>query len=128
MKYPSALFRPAIVLTASKHEQPQFRNLGKNFSSQISMSKKLSNIEEETEELPRTKILWSGLSESNRHLNLGKVPYYHYTKAARTHLFITRPHETRQVHANSLFPLELFLARLRTAYETCPIARRLYDR
>ena len=25
---------------------------------------------------------WSGLSESNRHLNLGKVPYYHYTKAA----------------------------------------------
>jgi hypothetical protein len=27
-------------------------------------------------------ILWSGLSESNRHLNLGKVPYYHYTKAA----------------------------------------------
>jgi hypothetical protein len=26
--------------------------------------------------------LWSGLSESNRHLNLGKVPYYHYTKAA----------------------------------------------
>jgi len=29
MKYPSALFRPAIVLTASRHEQPQFRNLGK---------------------------------------------------------------------------------------------------
>ena len=29
-------------------------------------------------------ILWSGLSESNRHLNLGKVPYYHYTKAALT--------------------------------------------
>jgi hypothetical protein len=27
--------------------------------------------------------LWSGLSESNRHLNLGKVPYYHYTKAAQ---------------------------------------------
>jgi hypothetical protein len=26
--------------------------------------------------------IWSGLSESNRHLNLGKVPYYHYTKAA----------------------------------------------
>src|SRR2546430_15412564 len=23
------------------------------------------------------------LSESNRHLNLGKVPYYHYTKAAQ---------------------------------------------
>src|ERR1700731_2667891 len=36
--------------------------------------------------------LWSGLSESNRHLNLGKVPYYHYTKAARLQLlhFITR--------------------------------------
>jgi hypothetical protein len=29
------------------------------------------------------KRLWSGLSESNRHLNLGKVPYYHYTKAAQ---------------------------------------------
>src|SRR6267143_630311 len=27
--------------------------------------------------------IWSGLSESNRHLNLGKVPYYHYTKAAQ---------------------------------------------
>jgi hypothetical protein len=27
--------------------------------------------------------VWSGLSESNRHLNLGKVPYYHYTKAAQ---------------------------------------------
>jgi hypothetical protein len=31
---------------------------------------------------------WSGLSESNRHLNLGKVPYYHYTKAAQGLLFI----------------------------------------
>jgi hypothetical protein len=30
---------------------------------------------------------WSGLSESNRHLNLGKVPYYHYTKAARQERF-----------------------------------------
>src|SRR2546426_1342221 len=34
-------------------------------------------------------IIWSGLSESNRHLNLGKVPYYHYTKAAQFQLFIT---------------------------------------
>ena len=32
--------------------------------------------------LRKLLILWSGLSESNRHLNLGKVPYYHYTKAA----------------------------------------------
>jgi hypothetical protein len=31
---------------------------------------------------------WSGLSESNRHLNLGKVPYYHYTKAAQLHFFL----------------------------------------
>jgi hypothetical protein len=31
---------------------------------------------------------WSGLSESNRHLNLGKVPYYHYTKAAQQHFFL----------------------------------------
>jgi hypothetical protein len=30
----------------------------------------------------KTRRKWSGLSESNRHLNLGKVPYYHYTKAA----------------------------------------------
>jgi hypothetical protein len=31
---------------------------------------------------------WSGLSESNRHLNLGKVPYYHYTKAALLLFFL----------------------------------------
>ena len=31
----------------------------------------------------KTFRIWSGLSESNRHLNLGKVPYYHYTKAAQ---------------------------------------------
>jgi hypothetical protein len=31
---------------------------------------------------------WSGLSESNRHLNLGKVPYYHYTKAAHQPIFL----------------------------------------
>jgi hypothetical protein len=31
---------------------------------------------------------WSGLSESNRHLNLGKVPYYHYTKAAQQRFFL----------------------------------------
>src|SRR6266513_5404434 len=35
--------------------------------------------------------IWSGLSESNRHLNLGKVPYYHYTKAAQPPSFIARP-------------------------------------
>jgi hypothetical protein len=33
------------------------------------------------------RILWSGLSESNRHLNLGKVPYYHYTKAAQRFIY-----------------------------------------
>src|SRR5712664_3348522 len=47
---------------------------------------------------------WSGLSESNRHLNLGKVPYYHYTKAAQTQLFITRLHENQQAN---LFTLSL---------------------
>src|SRR5437899_3762576 len=35
--------------------------------------------------------LWSGLSESNRHLNLGKVPYYHYTKAAQRLSFYNMP-------------------------------------
>jgi hypothetical protein len=35
--------------------------------------------------------IWSGLSESNRHLNLGKVPYYHYTKAAQRTSFIALP-------------------------------------
>ena len=34
---------------------------------------------------------WSGLSESNRHLNLGKVPYYHYTKAAELPSFYSMP-------------------------------------
>src|SRR2546428_12124551 len=34
---------------------------------------------------------WSGLSESNRHLNLGKVPYYHYTKAATLPSFYSMP-------------------------------------
>ncbi len=34
---------------------------------------------------------WSGLSESNRHLNLGKVPYYHYTKAAKLPSFYSMP-------------------------------------
>ena len=36
----------------------------------------------------RCKKRWSGLSESNRHLNLGKVPYYHYTKAALLLFFL----------------------------------------
>src|SRR5260370_37929192 len=35
--------------------------------------------------------IWSGLSESNRHLNLGKVPYYHYTKAAKLPSFYSIP-------------------------------------
>jgi hypothetical protein len=41
--------------------------------------------------------LWSGLSESNRHLNLGKVPYYHYTKAASNSSFIARFCEKLQI-------------------------------
>ena len=40
--------------------------------------------------------LWSGLSESNRHLNLGKVPYYHYTKAAQRLSFYSMPERQRQ--------------------------------
>jgi hypothetical protein len=38
--------------------------------------------------LGERKKFWSGLSESNRHLNLGKVPYYHYTKAAHLQFFL----------------------------------------
>jgi hypothetical protein len=41
-------------------------------------------------------ILWSGLSESNRHLNLGKVPYYHYTKAAQLPSFYNTPTREQQ--------------------------------
>ena len=40
---------------------------------------------------------WSGLSESNRHLNLGKVPYYHYTKAAQPQHFYNTPTKHSQV-------------------------------
>ncbi len=40
--------------------------------------------------------IWSGLSESNRHLNLGKVPYYHYTKAAQPPSFYSTPARERQ--------------------------------
>src|ERR1700747_2597700 len=40
---------------------------------------------------------WSGLSESNRHLNLGKVPYYHYTKAAQVHFSYNMLLRQRQV-------------------------------
>src|SRR6267378_4032509 len=40
--------------------------------------------------------IWSGLSESNRHLNLGKVPYYHYTKAAQPLSFYSMPARQRQ--------------------------------
>ena len=40
--------------------------------------------------------LWSGLSESNRHLNLGKVPYYHYTKAAQRPSFYSMSARQRQ--------------------------------
>src|SRR2546421_2038846 len=40
--------------------------------------------------------IWSGLSESNRHLNLGKVPYYHYTKAAQRPSFYSMTAPQRQ--------------------------------
>ena len=43
---------------------------------------------EALEEMRRGRREWSGLSESNRHLNLGKVPYYHYTKAAQRQFFL----------------------------------------
>lgn len=43
--------------------------------------------------------LWSGLSESNRHLNLGKVPYYHYTKAAQLTSFYNMPAQARTSQA-----------------------------
>src|SRR5207253_6757847 len=43
--------------------------------------------------------IWSGLSESNRHLNLGKVPYYHYTKAAQQPSFYSTTARLRQVFA-----------------------------
>src|SRR6266403_3273415 len=64
-------------------------------------------------------IYWSGLSESNRHLNLGKVPYYHYTKAARSELFITRLRGIQQVSLLKLFrafPLRKLLRNLRDAH------------
>src|SRR5882762_3414616 len=44
---------------------------------------------------------WSGLSESNRHLNLGKVPYYHYTKAADYNFYSTLPPETTRRSTDS---------------------------
>ena len=50
----------------------------------------------------KTERKWSGLSESNRHLNLGKVPYYHYTKAASDYNFYsTLPPATTRHSRNS---------------------------
>src|SRR5713226_1287292 len=63
----------------------------------------ISGLQEESETTVRTDERWSGLSESNRHLNLGKVPYYHYTKAAQTQLFITRLHQNQQANLFTLF-------------------------
>jgi hypothetical protein len=45
-------------------------------------------VKREALEMRRGRREWSGLSESNRHLNLGKVPYYHYTKAAQRQFFL----------------------------------------
>jgi hypothetical protein len=58
-------------------------------------------------------LVWSGLSESNRHLNLGKVPYYHYTKAAQRNdfsykIFIARPGGFLQVAAGRSFLAQAF--------------------
>jgi hypothetical protein len=88
----------------------------------------LSNFEGETEELSRIKILWSGLSESNRHLNLGKVPYYHYTKAASLQIIYNTPAR------NSTSPRQLAVS-AGTILQDCwkylrdlPYPYRLYDR
>src|SRR6267143_6195917 len=62
--------------------------------------------------------IWSGLSESNRHLNLGKVPYYHYTKAAQPLSFYSTP--ARQRQALPAIGIES-QTRLRSDQETCVI-------
>src|SRR5207302_10227883 len=55
----------------------------------------LENMENEA--VARSPLeCWSGLSESNRHLNLGKVPYYHYTKAAQRPSFYSMTAPQRQ--------------------------------
>ena len=60
-----------------RHEGPRERD---GAGSQNDTTKKVkSGLTKREETILK---LWSGLSESNRHLNLGKVPYYHYTKAA----------------------------------------------
>src|SRR6266436_512480 len=63
--------------------------------------------------------IWSGLSESNRHLNLGKVPYYHYTKAAQRLSFYSMPVRQRQALPAIAFekPNTIF----RSDQETCVI-------
>ncbi len=64
-------------------------------------------------------IYWSGLSESNRHLNLGKVPYYHYTKAAQRLSFYSMPAQQRQ--ALPAFAIDKTYTRSRNDQETCVI-------
>jgi hypothetical protein len=68
-----------IVLADSHNEQTEFRGLRKTPHPMFAMQLVAEEIFEGN---LRSRMLWSGLSESNRHLNLGKVPYYHYTKAA----------------------------------------------
>ena len=57
--------------------------------------------------------LWSGLSESNRHLNLGKVPYYHYTKAANSLNSYNTRKQPRQAPCSLFRPSIEFLSALR---------------
>ena len=77
--------------------------------------------------------LWSGLSESNRHLNLGKVPYYHYTKAAQLlSIYITSSAAATSIpcHNRSNFQIgfqETWLTRadLTTGERLCRSAKRV---
>ncbi len=66
----------------------------------------ISGLQEESETTVRTDERWSGLSESNRHLNLGKVPYYHYTKAARRPSFYSTTARQRQAFRTHADPYQ----------------------
>ena len=63
--------------------------------------------------------IWSGLSESNRHLNLGKVPYYHYTKAAQLSSFYSMP--AVQPQASPRWPGQNQTVMSGNVQETCVI-------
>ncbi len=69
--------------------RPRISKTSRQSKTRLSEDRKDNSFEEGDAKLLKDakrlagKNLWSGLSESNRHLNLGKVPYYHYTKAAQ---------------------------------------------